>query len=441
MARWAVALAAVMAGGVAATAVGASPAASARTLNLPKSVNLTLSGSLAITWQGDPTRGCAAEGLCGVRGELILRSYGSSGFGSSGPISELSIDLSGTVRARDDAQSPPADCVELVGNSEVAPGPAVLLTHHRRWTAVLSPAPSSGRCAGPLASDLARLTLPVKVGGARYPIFDLHGTREFSAGPFSGTAVSTMVVRTAPANGGSGGSFTESFSAASSSTHRLLTEFVALRYRVSFLPSTLEASFAGAADPICQAFDSCQTTGSVGVTLNRGPATITLTASRSVPTRVGARHVLDDLRAGRLTIDFPAFASARAELTESLKRSNGSACAEALQLSGLEVAFGPATGPPTIHTLPISLLNESGPGVDVLRTHCPGPAETDVLGASSTLAARSLTSRELLAHTQEISLTRPGGFSGLGYSGERSGAVKLRLALTQVVAGIRTRRP
>ncbi|MGA2927578.1 MAG: hypothetical protein ABSG43_16595, partial [Solirubrobacteraceae bacterium] len=66
MARWAVALAAVMAGGVAATAVGASPAASARTLNLPKSVNLTLSGSLAITWQGDPTRGCAAEGLCGV---------------------------------------------------------------------------------------------------------------------------------------------------------------------------------------------------------------------------------------------------------------------------------------------------------------------------------------------------------------------------------------
>jgi hypothetical protein len=441
MARWAVALAAVMAGGVAATAVGASPAASARTLNLPKSVNLTLSGSLAITWQGDPTRGCAAEGLCGVRGELILRSYGSSGIGSSGPLSELPIGLSGTVRVRDDAQSPPGECVDLVGNPEGAPGPALLLTQRRSWTAVLSPAASSARCAGPLASDLARLSLPVKVGAGRYPIFDLHGTQAFAAGPFSGSAASTMVVRTAPGNGGSGGSFTESFSSDHGSTRRFLTEFVDLRYRVSFGSSTLGASFAGVTDPLCQALDSCQTTGSEGVTVNRGPTTIALTASRSVRSQVSAPRALEDLRAGRLTIDSPVFAAAPAELAESLQRSDGSPCSEALAISGLQIAFGPATAPPTIHALPISLLNEDSPAIDVLRTHCPGPAEADVTGASGILAATSLEPRELLAQTQEISLTNPGGFSGLGYNGDRSGAVKLHLTLTHVTAGTRAQRP
>jgi hypothetical protein len=64
-----------------------------------------------------------------------------------------------------------------------------------------------------------------------------------------------------------------------------------------------------------------------------------------------------------------------------------------------------------------------------------------VTGASGILAATSLEPRELLAQTQEISLTNPGGFSGLGYNGDRSGAVKLHLTLTHVTAGTRAQRP
>ena len=428
MAGWAIAL-------VAATAAGGS-AAAARTQS-PTSFNLTLSGSLAISWQGDPALGCAAEGLCGVHGELILRSYGPTGLGSSGPLSVLSVNVSGTVRVRDDAQSPPGECVEPMGNSEIAPGPGVQLTHGRTWTAVLNPPPSSGRCAGPLATDLSRLALPLTVHGGRYPTFDMRGTRTFAAGPFSATAVSTMVLRTAPAGGGSGGSSGTSFATRPGAPHRVLSEYVTLRYRVSFLPSTLEANFAGATDPICQTVDSCGTTGSVGLSLTRGPATFTLTVSRRVRARVSARRALQDLRAGRLTVDYPAQVSAPGRVAESLTRSGGSTCSETLPVSRLDAWFGPVNAPPTRHTLPISLQYSNGLNLDVLRTHCLGPADADMIGGTSALAATSLTSSQLLAQTNDVALVNPGSFSGLGYTGYRGGAIRLELTLVHVAAGTR----
>jgi len=403
------------------------------------SVNLTLSGSLAISWQGDGARSCATVGLCGVHGELILRSSGSGGFASSGGLSGLSAAVAGTVRARDDGQSTPGECVDLVGSSPVTPAPSVQLTRGRSWTATLSPPASSGRCAGPLGSDLSSLALPVKVRGGRYPTFDLRGTRAFTAGPFIGTAVSTMVLRTAPASGVSSGfGSSGSSTAGPGPTHRALLEHVDLRYRVSILPSSLETTFAGAADPLCEALDSCQTKGSIGLSVARAPTTVTLTASRVVRTRVSARRALEDLRSGRLTFEYPALVPIPATVTEAVMGSSGPACSETLPVSGIQVAFGPLTGPPIAHTLSLSLQNANQPNVDVFRTHCPGSAESDMIGGSGALAAGSLAPSKLLAQTNEVVLTNHGAFTGLGYTGDRAGAVKLLMSLTHVAAGTRT---
>lgn len=69
-ARWAAAA-------IVVALVHAAPAAGG-TNQLPSSLTLSASGSVTVTWQGDLARGCAAAGLCGTYGELILRSNGGS---------------------------------------------------------------------------------------------------------------------------------------------------------------------------------------------------------------------------------------------------------------------------------------------------------------------------------------------------------------------------
>jgi hypothetical protein len=55
-------------------------AAALATLALPADAladeSLTATGSITYTWQGDPARGCAAAGLCGVLGEVIVAARG-----------------------------------------------------------------------------------------------------------------------------------------------------------------------------------------------------------------------------------------------------------------------------------------------------------------------------------------------------------------------------
>ena len=423
---------------VAAATLVSVPSATAN----PTSADLTLSGSLTITWQGDQALGCAAAGLCGISGELILRAPGSEGYASSsGGLSRASIGVSGTIRVRDRAQSPPGDCVGLIGYSDMAPTPAVELIHGRTWRAVLQPPASSGRCAGPLAADLARLPLPVKVSGGAYPRFDMRGTRSFTAGPFSGTATSTMVLRSAgPGSGGSGGSFTGSFFPGPSTTispRRVLSEYVELRYRVAFIPSALTATFAGGTEPICQIVDSCGSSGSLSLSVTGASTGITIGASRRVRKRVSARVALDDFRRGRLSFRFAPELSASGTVTETVSPSGGLTCSDSAAPSTLGVVLGPMGPGAPPRSLPISLRNVGEPGIDVLRTHCPGPAEADVIRANAPLASASPTTSDLLTGKTEVSLTNAGLFSGLGYTGSRGGAVELELTLEHVAAGTR----
>ena len=77
-----------------------------------------------------------------------------------------------------------------------------------------------------------------------------------------------------------------------------------------------------------------------------------------------------------------------------------------------------------------------------LRTHCPGPTDTDVIGnvlgeldVIGGLATGAVSPADLLRRQTVVSLTNPGGFSGVGYVGSRGGALGLSLALEQIHAG------
>jgi hypothetical protein len=154
--------------------------------------------------------------------------------------------------------------------------------------------------------------------------------------------------------------------------------------------------------------------------------------------RVGSDRALADFRAGRLPLLFPGFAQLGAQILETFiwpgsVRCHDSAAAPAL---GLIVGAYQATRG---RRMPVTLANQSG--MDVLRTHCPGPADADVIGQSpngqNPIASASVTTSELLARQISLSLPGRGAFSGLGYSGTRGGALKLELMRVSVSAGTR----
>ena len=148
----------------------------------PKNESLVASGSITYTWQGDPALGCAAVGVCGVKGAVIVQPQGQTSLSSFGGMVDISLASSGlTVRVLNGG----GECVDVLG----APfGPNNLFVRRdadRRLVGHVEPPLSSGRCAGPVARELAGLPLPVRRTGGKLPSFDLRTSEAFVAGPFS----------------------------------------------------------------------------------------------------------------------------------------------------------------------------------------------------------------------------------------------------------------
>ena len=75
-------------------------------------------------------------------------------------------------------------------------------------------------------------------------------------------------------------------------------------------------------------------------------------------------------------------------------------------------------------------------GSVTLRTHCPGPTDTDVTGnIDRGFASGAVSLADLLRRQTVVSLTSPVGFSGFGYVGSRGGALGVSLAVEQIHAG------
>ncbi|MGO9496349.1 MAG: hypothetical protein ACLQA5_06500, partial [Solirubrobacteraceae bacterium] len=245
---------------------------------------LIASGSLTYTWQGDPARGCAAAGLCGVEGAAIVDTQGQADASSFGGMTNIGLfPTATTVRVLDGESGASDECVDLPTNAPA--NLAIGREEHGRLQARVQPPISSGRCAGPLAQDLAGLRLAVRKSGGRRPSFDLRGSQSFVAGPFSGTLVSTVVMRPS-SSGESQTSGSSGSSLGPPPPRKQLVEQVTLRYRVSSLPGALETSFSGEPDPFCAALDSCGATGTLGLSLLQPQNELVLSASRTVQTRL-----------------------------------------------------------------------------------------------------------------------------------------------------------
>lgn len=392
---------------------------------------LQASGSITYTWQAQPSLGCAADGLCGVQGAMVVEAQGPTAANSLG---RGSVDLGflgaqATVRVA----GPDGDCVDSPGGAFA--GDLIATKVHGRLLGHLEPAPSSGRCAGPRQQDLAGLALPVRRVGGKRPAYDLRTIRSFVAGPFAGRLVSTLVLR--PTAGGGSTSSSSSGSFPAPAIHNVLIEQVTLRYRVATLPGTLETSFSGEPDPFCAALASCGANGTVGLSLGPFQRTMSVTAVRVVRRRVGEHEALADLRRGRLVVGYGLVGppSVLTSTSETIQQGDGSRCQAVTTSRNAQLFVGPANPVerpgPALH---VTLDDQNQAGL--LRTFCPGPLDTDVFGQQQIVVAEgSLGSAQLLERHSVLSLTSQGSFAGPGYVGTRGGDLPLALTLEHVKAG------
>ncbi|MGH2875216.1 MAG: hypothetical protein ACRDLV_03075, partial [Solirubrobacteraceae bacterium] len=294
---------------------------------------------------------------------------------------------------------------------------------------------SSGRCAGPAASDLVKLTFPARrLPGGDY---DLSGTRTFGAGPFTITAVSTlrMIVSRSPIAFPGFPVVPGTWSSSSginisSKLHPALVEQATYDYRLVRVAGSLTTTFAGEADPMCRPLGACGASGRIDASL-AGHGTVEFSGSRRVGHRTGAAAALADLRAGRMAVFDTLGSLSLRETTSETLTATGDACTNritqplALATSGFHhgaerVVLGP--GPDS------SLGFETG--ADLLRTRCPGPSLQDVAGGGS-LAQTTLAAGALGDHRIKLVLSSSRPFSGSAYTGTRAGTIVLMLALVR----------
>ena len=407
-----------------------------------RQVNTAVTGPLTIAWRGDPAHGCASAGLCGVSGTAQMTFGGESASSGGGPPELLA---NATAVARVQTTQPDgsvATCVDVV---PIALGLAVHGTTASVATGFPGPgglagAPSSGRCAGPTAGDMAALRLPARRDGHGY---DLTGHTAFVAGPFAVTAISG--VRVLISFGSSGGSGTTIIGGTTApgppiKLRSALVEHASLTYRVIGLAGSLTTDFAGAAPPQCDALDACGVTGHLAQSFATRGA-VTFSGARIVRRRVGRKVALADLRDGRMRV-LNTFGAqpVRATVQETASQPGGLPCAAASSASliGAPVARPRRGGAELVLPDPQDEFGFGGGSPDPFRTYCPGPATQDILGPNGgALATATVTAGQLGGPRLSITFRSHGVFHSPVYTGRRSGTVTLKLALVRGTGGTR----
>ncbi len=393
-------------------------------------------GALDYIWKGDPARGCAHAGLCGVVGSLqVVTGNSSSGGGPGLPPIDIQ-DNSSVARVDQSAgDGPQSRCVDVVpydvsfvlrrdpgGKLRAVPQPEA------------PQPPSAGRCAGPTAADLASVALPaLKLDRRGY---DLSGSASFGVGPFAVTVVSTIRALFSPLSIGAPTVPPRTLPAPRPPKAKpALAEQADVAYRVTGVQGRLMASFSGLAQPFCVPLDACGSTGAASLALRARGQRLQFSGFRLVKRRVGARQALADLRAGRLRLDYGAFAvRLRGELTGTFARPGATPCRDAVpDSSGFQEA--PARAAYRL------ILDQGGSfpgflGPDQLRSRCPGPGSAEILGTRS-LASAVVGVDDLGASQLTIVLNAAGAFRGSAYAGTRTGSITLALARSRVFGGTR----
>ena len=392
-------------------------------------------GTLDYIWKGDPARGCAAEGLCGVAGSLQVAT-GNSATASNAPgLPPVDIaDDSAVARVEQfGPDGTPQACVDTV--------PYEVQFDLRHVTggqlrAVPEPSgqpPSAGRCAGPTATDLLSAALPAHRDARRS--YDLSGSVSFGAGPFTVTVISKIHVRFVSSSASGGPPPPVSGSSPRVPKPRAaLAEHAEVRYRVTGVQGGLLASFSGLDEPFCTPLNACGMAGAVSLALRAPGRTVVFSGSRVVKRRVGSRQALADLRAGRLRLTYNSpQIQLSGELAGTLAGANATPCQDTVSDSSLGLAVSSARAGYRLVLDPPGPVPSFG-GTDQLRTRCPGPGSSEILGTHP-LASDVVTAHSVGASRLTIALSASGQFRGTAYGGSRSGSIVLTLVRASASGG------
>lgn len=405
----------VLLGAVVLTAAAPAPAF-VRFHDLSRQVSAT--GGVTITWHGDPARGCARAGLCGYRGSTGVRP-GAGGYlellYSNGRLVDgfglLPLVAAPVIRVQRAEESGAAGaCVDLAPAGELFVNAAPARSRRVRL-GFASGGMSPGRCAGPDISvaltKLRRHRVSVSRLTRRGELIDLSGRSSFVSGRFSGTAVSTVKLRIGPDDSGSG------FSIGPPRDQTPVREVhVHARYRVTGFRGKLSATFRGRAAPLCENLDDCGVTGSVSwAILSAGGI---LAVDGYAPARASDHGVRAALAAVRRRGFFSAYGTLRHAIgttAAAVTRPDGTPCRDTATVAAPALA-SLESGRREVALL----LGGYESDRELLRTGCPGPPGSDVIGddspASGRLGASVFARRRL-----ELPLTGGGRFEDAGYSG------------------------
>jgi hypothetical protein len=373
---------------------------------------LVPSGSLAYTWQAMPQLGCAKENLCGVHGAVTVDVQSGSYSQQKGFPSTLDLDVTATARTRGPGSG--TSCVDVLGVPFIElSGPS---RGHRSGGDFGGSGLSSGRCPGPLIEDLNQLPFRFRKVGHRHPSFEIRGTRTESAGPYTVTLRSSLVMR----RGTNGESASSGFSIGIGGHQRSsLFEVLTLRYRLASVTGTPVASFQAAPGPFCDTLDECGATGTVSLTALPRGTPLVLTASRMVPPRVGRAQVLRDVRAGHMAVSGQA--SLAVSVHETIGGGQTGSCSDTRSRPvSLQMVVNGLTGP-------VQLADDS---LDTLRTYCPGPLEGDLSSDGGPLVQGSIHAAELGRRFLTLNLVSTRPQSQQAYISHWSGSMSLHLVRT-----------
>ena len=407
--------------------------------------DVTARGAVVLRWQSDPQT-CGDYGLCGRWGAITWRPGGGVGFDVADRGRGVSLDFfesSAIVRSARSTSGGTRVCVdETAGPRELdafgSHGAAVRLTLGDE------PGLDPGRCSGPLPADFAAALprskpfRPARL--AHRGSIDMRSRRAFSAGPFTGEVVSTLVFRI--------GRVTNVDPAARAATIPPRAHGAArttrvgrleMIYAIDGVAGQATLAFAGASSAPCELLDACGLSGQIQIAGTATTGQLEITSARDL--RPGQRETqetaLAALRAGKsyftATSMFgdperdPEPQTATFPVSEHAGVAGEPVCSDHSQLHAENLDVDHAPG-----GVAVALVSSDEPP-DELRTRCPGPAGSDI---GLRVASGLLPLEALGEERPALTLHAPSHFASLGFDGGDAGGgldVALRLASIRVI--------
>jgi hypothetical protein len=336
-------------------------------------VPVQFSGQLAVTFHGDPARGCASGGLCGFSGVVVFRP------GPRGSIQVHSVRHAGHtsreayLSAENPVTSARVERVDSSGATHICTDAGTFPTPGRSGgdaagvRVVLLQSEGnvlSTRCAGPTDGDVAaagpQVTIPIGALQHNHGRFSLASMHSFAASGLAGTVTSTIVVQLVRPS-----KFPSPGPPPTPTTHKRL-RIVTAQLTVVRASGRITDSLAG--DPnqgVCVLLDACGLAGTLTMSMQPERATggVEVVGSAKRPMRdfLAALGFRSGGRGRGLQVGGSINWGHGGRLVAALNPSPQ--CSDSRPLGGGAIDIEPRPG-----SLTAALTVE-----DDLRTRCPGP--------------------------------------------------------------------